>query len=180
MFQKLSTQVAHIYREKRKLLQGEQGLCILFLAILFYSTAKHISGIYLTYVRELNVCILTPINTVPAWYIDPIGSTTNKYNNKEWLLKSVLLSPGQRGSGWSSSSAEWGRPSSGRCPFALRSEFLSIFRSVIKKTDLSVHIFQVYFQFRFSIHQTKMYYCGWKYFCALLQSMWTILAHKWC
>jgi hypothetical protein len=32
MFQKLSTQVAHICREKRKLLQGEQGLCILFLA----------------------------------------------------------------------------------------------------------------------------------------------------
>jgi len=77
MFRKLGTQVAHICREKRKLLQGEQGLCILFLAILFYSTAKHICGIYLTYVRELNVCILTPRNTVPTWYSDPVVSTTN-------------------------------------------------------------------------------------------------------
>jgi hypothetical protein len=99
MFQKLSTQVAHICREKRKLLKGEHSLCILFLAILFYSTAERISGIYLTYVQELNVCILTPINTVPAWYSDPIVSVTIKYNNKEWLLGSILLSPGQRGSG---------------------------------------------------------------------------------
>jgi hypothetical protein len=49
---------------------------------------------------------------------------------------------------------------------------------VIKKTDLSDQVFQVYLQFRFSTHQTEMYYCGWKYFCVLLQSMWTILTHK--
>lgn len=180
MFQKLSTQVAHICREKRKLLQDEEGLCILFLAKLFYSTAEHISGIYLIYVRELNVCILTPRNTVPTWYSDPTVDVTNWCNNKEWLLENVLLSPGQQGSGWSSSSAEWGRPGNGQFPFALRTKFLSVSRSVIKKTDLSVHVFQVYFQIRFSTLQPEMYCCGWKYFCVLLQSMWTIITHKLC
>jgi hypothetical protein len=98
MFQKLSTQVAQICRENRKVLQGEQGLCILFLAILFYSTAEHFSGIHLTYVQELNVCTLKPRNTVPNWYSDPIVSATDWYN-EEWVVESVLLSPGQQGSG---------------------------------------------------------------------------------